>query len=418
MLHEPVPMDTAEKLGNPRCAFVTGGPREYLAGLNCMGRRLEALGSKHPLLIMVEPEDEVYMRRHLVVNSHPSSAVLAWARFPEKVNRTTSWRYRGAHVMDKMNLFGMPFRRLVWIDADVFIRRSVDELCELPEDIEFATTLDAEGKPTQCWPKRGKCASSCQNEYDLARDAVPYVAQRVQELRPSPAACPYIIQTGVMMLQPFNLTAFNALIVDPIRAGAVATYDSGDQGILSTMLYGPRRLFGVNYERYARLHPLYNVIARHAKHTEQKWRAKGANIGLLSAALLHFTRETRPWQGAPHVNNVTRAAEWARGCGAVICNGLVEKRRALNNRSDAAARGYMPPPSIGIHSAWEPHCRLVRNATTTLERNHSARVHGNRSGHAHNRFHGNHNPTHNHGMLLQGSRGPGGLLGLAEPESY
>ena len=155
-------MDTAEKLGNPRCAFVTGGPREYLAGLNCMGRRLEALGSKHPLLIMVEPEDEVYMRRHLVVNSHPSSAVLAWARFPEKVNRTTSWRYRGAHVMDKMNLFGMPFRRLVWIDADVFIRRSVDELCELPEDIEFATTLDAEGKPTQCWPKRGKCASSCQ----------------------------------------------------------------------------------------------------------------------------------------------------------------------------------------------------------------------------------------------------------------
>ena len=78
-------------------------------------------------------------------------------------------------------------------------------------------------------------------------------------MSPPPDRCPYIIQSGVMMLRPLNLTAFNALVVDPIRAGLVSSYDSGDQGIISTLLYGPRRLFG---DAYMRIHPMYNVIAR------------------------------------------------------------------------------------------------------------------------------------------------------------
>ena len=60
------------------------------------------VGSRYPLLVMVEPEQEAFMRRHVTVNSHPSSAVLPWRRFPEKVARNDPWRYRSAHVMDKM----------------------------------------------------------------------------------------------------------------------------------------------------------------------------------------------------------------------------------------------------------------------------------------------------------------------------
>ena len=100
--HVPVDASVAEALGNPRCAFVTAGPSEYLAGINCIGRRLDMVGSRYPLLVMVEPEQEAFMRRHVTVNSHPSSAVLPWRRFPEKVARNDPWRYRSAHVMDKM----------------------------------------------------------------------------------------------------------------------------------------------------------------------------------------------------------------------------------------------------------------------------------------------------------------------------
>ena len=375
MLHEPVPADTAAKLGHPRCAFVTGGPREYLAGLNCVSHRLQVLGSQHPLLIMVEPEDEAFMQRHVVVNSHPSSIVLPWVRFPEKTNRSGSWRYRGGHVMDKVKLFGMPFRRLVWIDADVFIRRNVDELCDLPEEVHLATAFDAEGMPTKCWPNaRGTCKNNCANEYKLAVDALPFAALRAHEMRPTPASCPLIFNTGVMMLRPFNLSTFNALFVDPVRAGTVASYDSTDQGIINTLLY-KGRLFGPQHEHFARLHPMYNVIARHAKHTEHKWRLPNS-LPNLTAVLLHFTRETRPWQSPPQVNNVTRAAEWTYGCGRAVCGSLMAKRLLLNEKKSwaAAMEGYKPPPSVGIHADWEPYCGLSRNST-------SSHGNGNRSLH-------------------------------------
>lgn len=368
-MHVPVDESVASQLGDPRCAFVTGGPREYLSGMNCISHRLETLGSRFPLLVMVEPEDEAFMRRHVIVNSHPSSAVLPWRRFPDPANRSLSWRYRSAHVMDKMNLFGMPFRRLVWIDADMFVRRNVDVLCELPDDVPFASSLDAEGKPTHCWPKRASCPGNCSRTYNVTGDGQPYVGQRVPEFWPPPSRCPYIIQSGVMMLQPLNLTAYNKLIVEPVSRGLVSTYDSGDQGIISTMMYSTKwRLFG---DAYMRLHPRFNVIARHAKHTEQKWSGGPRGQSPITAALLHFTRETRPWQSAPRMDNVTRAAEWCLACGAVVCKSMrVAPRRGRRNASRLSFSGqegvhvgatHTSPQGIGIHVAWEKYCGL--NAT-------------------------------------------------------
>ena len=72
-MHVPVDAAAAARLGHPRCAFVTGGPREYLPGINCIGHQLDALGSRYPLLVMAEEAQEAFMRRHVVLSSHPSS---------------------------------------------------------------------------------------------------------------------------------------------------------------------------------------------------------------------------------------------------------------------------------------------------------------------------------------------------------
>lgn len=375
-MHIPVPQEAADALGNPACAFVTGGPREYLPGINCIGRRLDMVGSKHPLLVMVEPEDATYMQRHVVVNKHASSAVLPWKRFPTKTNATGSWRYRSAHVMDKMNIFGMPFRRLVWLDADVFVRRNVDELCSLPESVPFASWLDAEGKPTHCIGSSGnriKCPSTC--GYNLKGDGKPYVSLSVAEISPPPSQCAFVVQSGVMMLHPLNLSTFNEIIVRPISTGAVSSYDSGDQGMIGTLLYGKNRLFG---DAYHRLHPMYNVIARHAKHTEHKWGLGTSAAGTLSASLLHFTRETRPWQGAPRPksDNVTRAAEWSNQCGAAMCDMLMKQRDAPRGRSATAT--YTPPVSNVVNKLWYTYCGMaIPNVTNT---SHGLHNHGhNRS---------------------------------------
>ena len=345
--HIPVRKADAMRLGHPRCAFVTGGPREYLPGINCISRRLEALNSSYPLLIMAEPEDEAYMRHHTLVNAHPASAVLTWKRFPDRTNRTGSWRYRSAHVLDKMNLFGMPFKRLVWLDADVFVRRNVDALCELPDDIRLATGLDAEGMPTKCWPKRGTCPVACQREFNRSQMSSTYVGLRIAEWTPDPDRCPYVVQSGVMVLNPFNLTSFNDLIVGPVSRGEVQTYDAGDQGIITSLLYGDHKAFG---SAYMRLHPMYNVIARHAKHTEGRWGGKEHN----TAAIMHFTRETRPWQNEPMQGSVIRAAEWQYGCGSALCDGL-RLQHKHHMHSDSA---YAPPPNIGVDERWYGFCAV------------------------------------------------------------
>mmetsp|Transcript_4405 Transcript_4405/g.11530 ORF Transcript_4405/g.11530 Transcript_4405/m.11530 type:complete len:394 (+) Transcript_4405:152-1333(+) len=352
-LHVPVPHIEAARLGHPRCAFVTGGPREYLPGINCISRRLQVLNSSYPLLVMAEPEDEVHMRRHTFVNSHPSSAVLTWKRFPDPQNRSSAWRFRSAHVLDKMNLFGMPFRRLVWLDADMFVRRNVDGLCELPGDVRLATALDAEGLPNKCWPRRQTCPAACQRNFTSSQLSTSYVGKYIREWSPPPEPCPYILQSGVMVLSPLSLTTFNDLIVGPVFRGEIQSYDAGDQGLITSFTYGSYKLFG---DSYMRLHPMYNVIARHAKHTEGRWGGHEHN----TAALMHFTRETRPWQNPPNNATDLRTGEWWHGCGQMLCGSLQQSRhRHHHNLSWTSTSGSAQPPAhIGIHMAWYSFCGL------------------------------------------------------------
>ena len=358
-MHVPVHRHEVAHLGHPRCAFVTGGPREYLPGINCISRRLQALKSAYPLLIMAEPEDETHMRHRAFVNSHPSSAVLPWKRFPDPANRSSGWRYRSAHVLDKMNLFGMPFSRLVWLDADIFLRRNVDALCELPDDVRLATALDAEGMPTKCWPRRQTCPTGCQKNFSWLQMSTTYVGMRIGDWKPAPDKCPYILQSGVMVLTPLNLTGFNELIVGPISRGEIQTYDMGDQGIITSLTYGSQRIFG---DAYMRLHPMYNVIARHAKHTEGHWGGKERN----TAALMHFTRETRPWQQRPLNVSTLRAGEWMYGCQPVLCELLAPQPRQHLQTGESTLLSARAPVNIGVHSEWYASCGLTPPAATNV----------------------------------------------------
>ena len=157
-LHDPLPPSAAVRLraGTPPCAFVTAGPRAYAPAMSCVAKRLEAVGSRFPLLTFVEEEDEAYMREHVYASNHSQSAVLPWRAFPTRVTGLGTIGIRGARTMDKMNLLGLSaLRRVVWIDADAFVRENIDALCELPERVRFAAALNAHsGRPTYVWPSR------------------------------------------------------------------------------------------------------------------------------------------------------------------------------------------------------------------------------------------------------------------------
>ena len=291
------PLRTPLPPGLPQCVFITAGPRTYLGAINCVSKRLQAIGSRYPLLIMVEEEDEEYMRAHTHINNHSQSMIVPWRAFP--ANNTGVIGIRGQRTMDKMNLFGLPVRRAVWIDADAYVRENLDELCELPERVHFAAALNAHsGRPTYVWPSR-HAARQCIKEFNVSEDAQRYVARDAAVLRPPPSACPYIVQTGIMVLSPFGLDRFNAEVVEPMRSHVVQSYDGADQGAINTLLYS-RRIFG---EGFARLHARYNVIARYRSHSERYW------AGQPTAIVHHTGMSGRPW-----LTNYTVTSEWHRGC--------------------------------------------------------------------------------------------------------
>ena len=331
----PVPAAVATTLGSPRCAFVTGGPREYWPGISCIAARLAALGTQHPVLAMVPPEDEADAQ---AVIKH--ATVVAWRQFPHAYSKSAGWLYRSPHVLDKMNVFGLPLARAVWFDADVYVRRNVDELCDLPLSVKLAATLNLgrTARPTKCWQRQGsghaRCRDpSCMRDFNDSEAREAWVARPASAARPSAALCPYPINSGVMVVSPLGEAAWRERIVRPMRRREVVSYDGGDQGAINTLLYGPAALYGTGLEAHMRLHPRYNVLGRTAKHASEA-------MGGMPPVLLHFTRETRPWQHPP-----ANGSEWYDGCAASVC---------------AVARGVSSGGRIGrlgaLHAEWRTLC--------------------------------------------------------------
>mmetsp|Transcript_18145 Transcript_18145/g.46433 ORF Transcript_18145/g.46433 Transcript_18145/m.46433 type:complete len:346 (+) Transcript_18145:56-1093(+) len=294
----------ASAVGQSSCTFVTAGPRTYLPGISCVSKRLDALDAKYPLLVMVEPEDLAYMSENVYARRGNRSIVLPWHAFPGSASNARNLGIRSARIMDKINLFGMPTSRLVWIDADMFLLENIDALCELPDDIDLAAGFNAAGRPSYIWQTEGSRFNSrskhCVWYYNMSVDRQNYTFMRPSEYAPSPSECPYMLNTGLMVIRPLSLVAFNRYFVEPMRNLSIRSYDGTDQGIVNTLLYGTQKLWG---DRYAVLHPRYNVVAKDRHDSERRW-------GGLMSIVLHYTGLSgRPWH-----HNYTSKSIWHTAC--------------------------------------------------------------------------------------------------------
>lgn len=286
-----------------RCAFVTAGPQTYAGALNCLSRRLN--GSRYPLITFVPSEDEETMRPQLQVNSHPKSMILPWNRFPYS-SHDHGDSIRGARVMDKMNMLGLASvaRKIVWIDSDVYLRSSLDELCELPHDISFAFThASKNGRPVHAWPS-GK-ENACTAGYNSTMDMAAYTFLRPQ----TTSSCAFMFNAGLVVFNPMHTEAFNELVVKPVSNGSVAGYVHSEQGMMNTLLYDARKGFSWKAS-YAVLHPRFNTIARFLPAAEKLFGQKAVGV--------HWTGGSgRPWlPGAKPPSDVLPAVwdEWQQHC--------------------------------------------------------------------------------------------------------
>ena len=259
------------------CVFMTGGPLRYLPGIRCVASRLHALKSSYPLVVAAEAGDEDALRAALA--PYPNARVARWEAFPHHFGG----RWGATRVLDKLNVLGAPFGRVVWLDADVLVRRSVDELCALPPNVSFAAAPNAGFRARTCFDPNGGRGAAFKCQTCAADDDGGGGAG-------AKPRCRYELNSAVMAVRPLGAAEFASRVVRPVQAGAVGSRDGGDQGAYNTLLY-THALFGAVGAGARVLPSTYNALARVQKLRPKEWAAMAAG----GPSLVHFSRETKPW---------------------------------------------------------------------------------------------------------------------------
>ncbi|KAL1521703.1 hypothetical protein AB1Y20_021358 [Prymnesium parvum] len=310
---------------SPTCVFMTGvtSGQSYFHGIRCVIRRLRLLHSRIPLVVAVPPTEVEHTERELKGYLGANVSLLRWKRIEHDVTHLNMFhakRWSGTRVLDKLNVLNAPFRRVVWLDADVLLKRNVDHLCALPPNVSFYAVLNHGFEPRTCWTRNGRFADQCREcrHHGLHRDelAASYwvregVRQQAAGNRSGMAPCTYEYNSGVMVLEPLNRSAFHEQVVNPIRRGKVPSSDGSDQGFLNSLIHG-HHLFG---QRHEALSSTYNVV-----HRVQMLR--GATWKRLDPAIVHLVGARKPWGDDARRDSISRPSpyfeqerEWLRWCG-------------------------------------------------------------------------------------------------------
>ena len=351
----------------------------FYPGVQCIMHQLRKVRSQVPLVIAVPAEEEALAKTLLAADEAGDSSagsidvsIRVWNRFPYDYGRSSrvaggaslfQRRWRSSHVFDKLNVLGAPWTKLVWLDADVLIKRNVDELCtddsrESTAGPSLHAAVDSGFEPRTCFQQRhGVQCHGCQH-HGLHADEVckscgywtyQAMTQQAAGNRSHLPECTYEFNTGVLVVRPLGAAAFDELVVRPVRCGVVATRDGSDQGLFNSLvhsrkIFGPRG-FGTLPSQYNMLHRVYNV-------RPPAWQR-------VDPAVVHLVGERKPWgakarEGAfLHYGSVYLETErqWLTACGdAEVTRFLevkaeeaaVEKERRAALAHARAGRGAKP----------------------------------------------------------------------------
>ena len=279
----------------PTCVFMTGVTKNvptYLPGVMCIMQRLHDLRSRYPLVLAVSADEAEQAQAELdaVPELSVNTTVMRWSRFPH-APRLSGWarRWQGSRVLDKLNVLGAPFERVVWLDPDMLLTRNVDELCEMRG--RLAAAYNAGHEARTCWSNTsthlGDQCEGCRH-HGIRRDEranTYWVRKGLDEqaagAREGKPLCNYEVNTGVMVIEPFNRcevvrteltkpplttcdmcmyapphvhvtpvhahanmrrvahcrSAFDRM-VDIVACGRALSRDGSDQGIVNSLAYG------------------------------------------------------------------------------------------------------------------------------------------------------------------------------------
>jgi len=316
--------------GAPTCVFMTGVTKNvvtYWPGVMCIMQRLHDLGSRYPLVFAVSADEAEQAQAELdaVPELSANTTVMRWSRFPH-ASRLFGWarRWQGSRVLDKLNVLGSPFERVVWLDPDMLLTRNVDELCEMRG--RLAAAYNAGHEARTCWSNTSRhLGDQCEGcrHHGIRRDerANTYwirkgLDEQAAGVREGKPLCNYEVNTGVMVIEPFNRSAFDRM-VDIVACGRAPSRDGSDQGVVNSLAYGHGAFDNVTFLPFR-----YNAIHRVQMLRGSVWRR-------WDPAIVHIVGNRKPWSPAARLAAGTKCnrskeclgnpyfeqeREWLRAC--------------------------------------------------------------------------------------------------------
>ena len=237
---------------------VTNRATAFLPGIRCIARRMRELQSTVPLVIAVPTDEAASVRESLqawgVLGGNVS--LVRWNRLNyEPPLHGFTRRWKDTRVLSKLNLLGAPYRRVVWLDTDVLLKRNVDHLCRTRPHLAFTAVYNHGHEPRTCWSHDGRGADECSGcrHHGVQRDELSGgywvrkgLSEQAKGNRSGMPSCRYEFNSGVLLVEPLNQSDFHRRVVAPVSCRQVHSRDGGDQGAFNSLVYG-HGLFGERY---------------------------------------------------------------------------------------------------------------------------------------------------------------------------
>lgn len=292
-------------------AYITllAGSATLLPNIKALAASLVDVGSTRPLIVMVDQSmatDSARVRASLRrLRSCLNVSVVYVQRIANPFSSASNVRW--AHTYTKLNAFGAPLRRAVYLDADTLVLRNVDR--PLFEPSEDTSAVHAVLDPGECG--RDITFHARSPRFNVRQHLLNCV--RRLTLRPA------TFNSGVMAFAPSQRLSSEMLA----QIDTLPSYDGGDQGFLNTYFN----------RSFARLDQSLNVFATDMAQMRRLVghlvppKFLGPTDGLSSVSILHFAGMQKPQRRRP------MGSTWMTGAWEAFSKALQSYDRRCGRRT-------------------------------------------------------------------------------------
>jgi alpha-N-acetylglucosamine transferase len=268
----------------------------YLPGLLALDYSLKRVGSKYPLVALYTDAFTEDGHRALDIRNIPKQRVEYV--LPSKGKDYTLHDPRFVDTWTKLSVFGLPgYDRIVLLDADMIVRKNMDELMDLPLD-----DASLKGEGDRVFGASHACACNPLKKSHYPKSWVPencaFTSQHSDPVKAQTEAAPST--TGVSMLNSGLLVVIpSQAVYEKIQTAmlddGIANYNFPDQELLSVAFKG----------RWAPVPYVYNALK-----TLRSQAVHGAIWRDDEVKNVHYILSPKPWDNKARGDSAEETWHW------------------------------------------------------------------------------------------------------------